>query len=432
MVISEKGAEVIYSWDKRIIPFDCGSRIKISEKENELDFDDNCCLILSLMMYDPVKFKGLTRAKFFQMIIDYLADIDLSEQILSSVLEAIQESKKPNTQIDAILLHVWALIVGKDILLCTEKGTQYYFANLDTSEDDEEDSDKINTDDIYIFLDLETKHYVPLFYYNMVTSTRMEWYAEVKKYNEYVNKEMERINKMAVEQLQFEQLKLLHQAQELKNSINNNDDLILSKLLENEDLTPNEQPDHNDDLILAQLLQEEENSQSKEKEEEANDLLLAKLLQEEEHSPHNQYPHHSNIVHHNDVMSPGEIRDYMNLNYLKDDKFESIEQWESDMFNVHDMKQGPKEKKEEKKNVYDLVCDQIHSDSDNDKSPNDGIVFEPHFDEKYGGFDPNRMDHQQIEDLNMITALDESLNENMIERSIRASMQNSNELQALL
>ena len=158
------------------------------------------------MMYDPVKFKGLTRAKFFQMIIDYLADIDLSEQILSSVLEAIQESKKPNTQIDAILLHVWALIVGKDILLCTEKGTQYYFANLDTSEDDEEDSNKINTDDIYIFLDLDTKHYVPLFYYNMVTSTRMEWYAETIKYNEYVNKEMERINKMAVEQLQFEQL----------------------------------------------------------------------------------------------------------------------------------------------------------------------------------------------------------------------------------
>lgn len=209
-----------------LIPMNCGSRMKLRETsdDNSLDYDDNSCLILSLIIHDVRKWKGMNRDKFFHHIMDYIQMVNVPEQLTNSLVSAVDEGMQPNARLDAILLYIWARVAKKNIGLHTNGHIQYYFFN--------EFQHAIMSDRNTIYLDFDDDHFIPLIKADLLDdSETMQWYDDILKFQENLETRLNKLNDDIAKQL----LELDKEDRQTISSHNEQSDLEIAKALQEEE-----------------------------------------------------------------------------------------------------------------------------------------------------------------------------------------------------
>lgn len=179
-----------------LTPMNCGSKMKLTENSDgdNLEYDDNTCLILSITMHNVNKWAKLNRDMFFHTIMDYIEKVKLAPEIMSSVISAIDEGMKLNSRLDTVLLYVWARADKKNIGLFNNGKLHYYFFN--------EFQHAMMTEENTIYFDFDNDHFIPLVKLDLLDDfDTMNWYEDILKFQDNIEKKLNNLNGEIAKQL---------------------------------------------------------------------------------------------------------------------------------------------------------------------------------------------------------------------------------------
>lgn len=212
-----------------LTPMNCGSRMKLKEDSDDdsLDYDDNTCFILSVIMHNVKKWKKLNRDMFFHKIMDNIEKMTFTPELTTGIISAIDESMKPNHMIDALLCHVWSRVETKNMCIHHDNKLHYYFFN--------EFQHACMCDENTIYFDFDNEHFIPLIKSELLDDEdTMTWYEQNITYQDNIETKLEKLNTDVAKQLlelDTEQAKL----NMTSSGHDENNDMEIAKALQEEE-----------------------------------------------------------------------------------------------------------------------------------------------------------------------------------------------------